>query len=204
MERGVFIVVEGLDGSGSSTQCELLKNYLTVKGMKVIVTKEPTNNLIGGLIRGVLTKDWNINPEGLQLLFSADRAHHVEKDIIPALERGTTVICDRYLFSTIAFGSLDCDLEWLRTLNKFFPSPDLVFILEVDPQECVHRIAKGRDTFELFEEEKKLHAIQENYRRLSQHYPEIMFIDGNREKEAILIDIVRRVEEYLLYKTKEA
>lgn len=200
MVRGIFIVLEGLDGSGTSTQCELLKNYLTIKGLKVLVTKEPTNNLIGGLIRGVLTKDWNISPPGLQLLFCADRAHHLEKEIIPSLEKGTIVICDRYIFSTLAFGALDCDLEWLKTLNQNFLLPDLAFVLDVDPSVSVQRMSQSRERFELFEEEQKLQRVSENYRLLVQHYPQLVLINGQREKEAVLIDIVRKVEELLATK----
>ncbi len=200
MVRGMFIVLEGLDGSGTSTQCDLLKNYLTIKGLKVLVTKEPTNNLIGGLIRGVLTKDWSINPEGLQLLFCADRAHHLEKEIIPALEKGTTVICDRYLFSTLAFGALDCDLEWLKLLNQNFLLPDLAFVLDVDPSLSVQRMSQSRERFELFEEEQKLQRVSENYKLLVQQYSQLTIINGQREKEAVLIDIVGKVEELLANK----
>ena len=197
MTKGLFIVIEGLDGSGTSTQCELLRNYLTIKGLKVIVTKEPTNNLIGGLIRGVLTKDWDISPQGLQLLFCADRAHHLEKEIMPALEKGTIVICDRYLFSTLAFGALQCDMEWLKVLNQNFLLPNLAFILDVNPSVCVQRIGSGRERFELFEEEQKLQRVSENYNFLTQHYLNMIIVNGQREKEAVLIDIVRKVEELL-------
>lgn len=197
MKRGLFIVIEGLDGSGGTTQCRLLQNYLDIKGIKSLVTKEPTNNLIGGLIRGVLTHDWSINPEGLQLLFCADRAHHLEKEIIPALEKGITVICDRYLFSTLAFGAVDCGMEWLKVLNQKFLQPDIAFILEVDPIECVKRISEGRSRMELFENKEKLVKVLANYRRLGQEFPNLIIIDGNRGQETVLKEIVKKVELYL-------
>jgi len=196
-KRGLFIVVEGLDGSGSTTQCRMLKNFLDIKGIKSIVTKEPTNNLIGGLIRGVLTGDWQINPEGLQLLFSADRAHHLEKEIVPALGRGVTVICDRYMFSTLAFGAVDCGMEWLKVLNQKFLQPDIAFFLEVKPEECIRRISAGRDKFELFENKEKLQKVLTNYKRLTEEYPNLHPINGNRSKDEILRDIVKKVELYL-------
>lgn len=199
--RGKFIVLEGIDGSGTTTQCELLKNYLSIKSRKVLLTKEPTNNLIGGLIRGVLTHDWSISPEGLQLLFCADRAHHLEKEIIPALERGMDVICDRYLFSTLAFGKINCDLEWLRQLNKHFLLPDLTIIFDIDPSECARRIAKSRIRFELFEEEEKLKKVLQNYRELAGLYPNLYLIDANRERELILQEIVQKVDKHLLKET---
>src|SRR3989338_8048368 len=97
MTTGKFLVIEGPDGSGSSTQVALIKKYLEQKGEKVLDTKEPTNNLIGGLIRGVLTGEWKLGSYGLQLLFCADRAHHLEREIMPALEKGWNFITDRYL-----------------------------------------------------------------------------------------------------------
>jgi dTMP kinase len=200
MEKGLFIAIEGLDGSGSSTQCEKLRNYMDIRGMKTIVTKEPTNNLIGGLIRGVLTHDWTISPAGLQLLFCADRAHHLEKEIMPALEQGISVICDRYMFSTLAFGAMDCELEWLKTLNKNFMIPDLTFILEVNPAECVKRIGKGRSKFELFEQEEKLRVVLENYRKISTQYPRMFRVNGENSPDTVLKELVRNVEEYITKK----
>ncbi|MBI2103114.1 dTMP kinase [Candidatus Woesearchaeota archaeon] len=194
VKRGQFIVFEGLDGSGSSTQCELLKNYLAIRGIKAVVTKEPTNNLIGGLIRGILTHDWSLNPRGLQLLFSADRAHHLEKEVVPALKSGTWVICDRYFFSTIAFGSLECDYGWLKELNKYFLQPDLTVFLQVHPQECIKRIRKGRSRFELFEEEEKLKVVMQNYLKLSREYQNFNLINGNQPKEDISREIVLIVD----------
>jgi len=111
---GKFIVFEGLDGSGSSTQASKLRDWLNRAQKELILgkpraqlTKEPTNNIIGGLIRGQLTGDWKTRPECLQLLFAADRSHHLEREIIPLLKDGVTVISDRYFFSTIAFGAAE-------------------------------------------------------------------------------------------------
>jgi len=85
--KGKFIVIEGLDGSGSSTQVVRVANFLKERNKKIHITKEPTNNLIGGLIRGQLTGDWKSSSECLQLLFAADRAHHLEKELIPLLKK---------------------------------------------------------------------------------------------------------------------
>jgi len=104
---GLLIDLEGLDGSGVSTQVSLLKKALRAKGEAAYVTKEPTDNLIGGLIRGALTKVYQLPPEALQLLFVADRSHHLAREIVPILKNGGILITDRFLWSTIAFGSLD-------------------------------------------------------------------------------------------------
>src|SRR3989338_8854070 len=105
---GKFIVLEGLDGSGQSTQAANLVDFLNAAAEKLRpgcagahLTKEPTNNLIGGLIRAQLTSEWKTKAECLQLLFAADRAHHLEKTVAPLLEKGIWVVSDRYFFSTI-------------------------------------------------------------------------------------------------------
>jgi len=109
--KGKFIVFEGLDGSGTTTQANLLFRYLKKQGKKVYLTGEPTRSLIGGLIEGQISGDWKSTPECLQLLFTADRAHHLEKGIIPLLKKGITVICTRYILSTLAYGSIDMVAE---------------------------------------------------------------------------------------------
>ena len=149
---GLFIAFEGLDGAGSSTQAEILFNNLSNSSGKALLTKEPTNNIIGGIIRGQLTRDWSSNMECLQLLFAADRSHHLEKVILPALKQKRVVISDRYFFSSIAFGSIDLDQEWLLALNEKFILPDLTFILKVSPKICARRMQETRFDLELFEE----------------------------------------------------
>lgn len=111
-----------------STQAEKLVEFLNEKRQKLkfghtgtYLTKEPTSSLIGGLIKSQLTKDWKSSPECLQLLFSADRAYHLEKEVIPLLEKGVIVISDRYFFSTLAYGALEIkDFNWLLNLQKNF------------------------------------------------------------------------------------
>lgn len=188
--RGRFIVFEGLDGSGQSTQAEMLTRSLNAH-----LTKEPTNGLIGGLIRGSLQKDWNSTPECLQLLFAADRAHHLKKEITPLLNKGVDVVCDRYLFSTIAFGSLEIDdWQYLKEINKRFMLPDVVFYLKVSPKTCIQRIKEGRNSFELFEEEKKLEKIEKGYERLAKEYDIFKVIDGERSVKDVAEEINKIVK----------
>jgi len=152
---GNFIVFEGLDGSGKSTQAELLLSYLKKKGKKAHLTSEPTRYLIGGLIKSFVTHDWKSTPECLQLLFAADRAHHLNKEIIPLLKKGVIVISDRYFLSSLAFGALEVkDGDWLFDINKKFILPDLTIILKVKPKTCVQRMAKEKFSLTLFEKEK--------------------------------------------------
>jgi dTMP kinase len=192
--RGKFIVFEGLDGSGSSTQTALLADYLRLSGKRVVVTKEPTNNIIGGLIRGQLSSDWKSSPDCLQLLFAADRMHHLEKEVLPALEKGNIVICDRYVLSSLAFGGLDCNLHWLKKLNEKFLVPHLTILLKVSPAACIARVKAARFSLELFEDEKKMSSVWQNYEQLAKDYPNVHIIDGEKSEKDVLKEIIKKLE----------
>jgi dTMP kinase len=195
----MFIAFEGLDGSGSSTQARLLVERLERKGRPALVTKEPTgSNPVGRLIREALQHRFEVSPEGLQLLFSADRAEHLRTEILPALKEGMIVVTDRYLFSTIAFGSYGVpDMEWLKQLNRLFPLPDLTFLFKLDPEECIRRI-QGRGTeFELFEKAEKLKVIWKNYDVLRHDYPHFHLIDASKGIGEISDEIWKVVESKL-------
>ncbi|MEK7096590.1 MAG: dTMP kinase [Patescibacteria group bacterium] len=188
---GLFIAFEGLDGSGSSTQVDLLVKALNNLGYFAFGTKEPTNNLIGGLIRGALTHDWKASPECLQLLFAADRAHHLQREVIPNLEKGNIVITDRYLFSTIAYGSIDMPRNWLLKLNERFILPDITFYIRLTPRECLRRIGKSRHQFELFEEMEKLKKVKSMYLTMSRRKNlNIMPINGFQTIDQIAEEIL--------------
>ncbi len=185
---GKFIVLEGLDGSGQSTQGKKLVDFLNSSKHKfrfglpgAHLTKEPTNNLIGGLIRGQLTHNWKSTAECLQLLFAADRAHHLEKEVIPLLKKGIWVISDRYFFSTIAYGSLEIsDWQWLKIINKPFLLPDLSLFLKVSSSVCVERMSKARFGMELFEKEQILRKVWQGYARLAKEFSNVHMINGEQ------------------------
>lgn len=194
---GKFIAFEGLDGSGSTTQASKLRDFLNESQKKLVLgrssahlTKEPTNNIIGGLIRGQLTGDWKTQPECLQLLFSADRAHHLEKEIVPLLKDGVHVITDRYFLSTVAYGASEIeDMDWLIGINKLFISPDLTFLLKVSPKICLDRIKKGRFHIELFEKEEALTRVWQNYEKLAGIFKNVYIINGERPIEDVFEEI---------------
>ena len=197
MKRGLFITLDGPDGSGQSTQTELLASWFERKGHRIFVTKEPTNSLIGGVIRVILKKEWKVDMKTLQLLFTADRAHHLQTEINPLLNKGVNVISDRYILSTLAFGSLEEDLEWLKQINSRFPQPDLTLILNVPGKVCAERIAKSRFGFEFFESAEKLELIRKNYLKLKDFHKNTYVIKGDeKSKEEIHEEIAGIVEEY--------
>jgi len=194
--KGKFIVFEGLDGSGQSTQAQLLKDYLEKdKKVSVVLTKEPTNEPpIGVLIHQILKKEISVSPAALQLLFCADRSEHLEKVIKPALKKNTYVISDRYFYSTIAYGSLDLDIDWLIEINKPFLIPDIVFLLKVRPRVCLERINKSRDKREFFEESEKLKKVWQTYEILSQKFSNIKIIDGEKNIEEVFEEIKSKID----------
>jgi len=198
-KKGLFIVFEGIDGSGTTTQADKIGEYLNSQGIPTHLTSEPTNSLIGGLIRSSLKKHWSISPEGLQLLFAADRAHHLETEIIPILEKGKVVITDRYYFSSIAYGSVGVfDKEWLFDINKLFIKPDLVIYISVSVESAMQRIKKGRHTqVELFEQKEKLASVIARYESLAKEFDYFVIIDGEGSREKVTKDILNALKDKL-------
>lgn len=199
MKKGKFIVFEGLDGAGQGTQIALLEKYLKSKKKKIYVTSEPTQNLIGGLIRSLLRRHWSLGNTGIQLLYSADRAHHLEVEIEPIREKGHHVISGRYFFSTIAFGSLTNDVKWLKAISEKFPNPDVTIFLKVSPKECIRRINSGRPLKEFFEKEKMLQKVYKTYLSLVKDtaYKNVYVVDGERSVEEIALDIQKIIDKHI-------
>lgn len=194
--KGVFIAIEGLDGSGASTQVDRIKQYFKSQKKPAYFTAEPTTDIIGGIIRACLSGEWKMdNPEALQLMFASDRANHLTKEIIPQLEKGRAVITDRYFLSSIAYGSLDItDTEWLSQINSQFILPDLTILLKVSVDVCVKRIKKARTGIELFDNKNKLNKVWQTYLSISKKYPNIVIIDGEKEEDEVFNDIKEILE----------
>jgi len=195
---GLFIVFEGIDGAGLTTQANLLEKYLRGKGFNTFLTKEPTNSLIGGLVRACLRGEWRTSARALQLLFTADRAHHLEYEVIPALSSGKTVICDRYMFSTIAYGSIELEYEWLKQLNSSFPIPDLTLIIDVKPETSIRRIGSSRVGYELFEDLGRLEKVRRTYIELIvRDFRNIHVLNGEGSIDEVHGEIKKVVDKYI-------
>lgn len=198
---GFFIDIEGLDGSGATTQVNLLKDKIKSDKLNVFTTKEPTDNVIGGLIRGALTGVYRLPAPALQLLFVADRHHHLERQITPILQNHNILLTDRYLWSTIAFGSVDLSREWLIKLHYYCFLPDLSFFLRVSPKTSLARIKADRFDVELFEEEKKMWKVWDSYEWLVKKFPkEIKIIDAEQPSSKVAEEIFKEVERHPKYK----
>lgn len=156
---GRFIVLEGIDGSGTTTQGQALVMALRQAGAEALFTHEPSSGPYGKQLRQLLaggeadpSRAWDC----LALLFAADRLDHVAREIEPALRRGSTVICDRYDLSTLAYQSAtapeaESALPWLRAINARAPRPHLTIVLDVDPDVAERRRAARGGPEELFE-----------------------------------------------------
>lgn len=161
---GRFVVFEGIDGSGLSTQAALLHRYLeeTLR-VPAYLTKEPTDGPAGAQVRLRLRGRLAIDAATLALLFAADRLDHLATEVIPRLEGGVQVISDRYYLSSLAYQTLDLDLDWLRAINRLCRQPDLTIFLDVPVDVCMARLRRQRWRLELYETAEKLRQVRENY-----------------------------------------
>jgi dTMP kinase len=143
-----FIVIEGLDGSGKSTQCHLLEQEFTRRGLPVLATRQPTSTKIGELIRDALHKVFPVENDTIALLFAADRVQHYHSVILPALESGTHVICDRYFYSNLVYqGNTREEYARVAQYNQLVMAarlPSHIFFLDALPMDCIARLEATR------------------------------------------------------------
>lgn len=202
-KRGLFIVIEGVDGSGKSTQASLLAKYLRSLGRRVHHTAEPTESGLGGMVRDGLGGEHPRTTEELAAMFLADRvAHNVspKSGIKQYLESGTDVVCDRYYYSSLAYQGVDGDLKWVADMNLNSPvieKPDICVFIDLDPKKCMEHIRAGRSHFEIYEENSA--AIAETRRRYGIVFDmlagrdNIVTVDGSRTPEEVSADVIAAV-----------
>lgn len=171
--RGRFIVFEGIDGSGTTTQVSRLGQRLSEAGVNVELSKEPSNGPLGAALRQVIDGRVHLDPTSLALAFAADRADHLFNEyngVVSLVEAGNWVICDRYVLSSLAYQpSEKVDQRWLEEVNSFAIEPDMTVFLDADPQTCLERISARSSTSELFHHGDHLTRALKNYHRVISH-----------------------------------
>lgn len=184
-DTGNFIVLDGPDGSGTTTHSRLLADAARSMGRDVLLTAEPTGAAIGKWIRAYLDKGEGLPPDALQLLFCADRAAHLANVIEPALAAGKVVICDRYVSSTIAYGeAMGLDPAWLVDVNKKFIRPNALLFLLAPVDVCATRLGhrSALDQLEGRDLQERVHA---SYARMAREDDRIVTIDTSGPQEEV-------------------
>ena len=209
---GLYIAIEGIDGSGKTTQAKLLTDFFKEKKHPVVFTHEPTRKgLIGKLIHSVLQAKMNIPSVALQYLFCADRAVHQEQVIVPSLEEGKIVVSDRCFWSAIAYGIADRKSENVANTAEIFTVaqsvlsmyhqfmlPDITFFMDIPLNAAIHRLGDMNKGKEIYEKSDMLHRIKKGYDWMLKEFPkEFVMINGTKSVEEIQIEIRKLVGEKL-------
>lgn len=200
MSTKKFIVIEGIDASGKSTQAELLQTHLTSLGGKAVISSEPSSGIIGNLIRQTLkkriffTSDQNLFDEQMAYLFAADRHDHLYNDIdgvYKLIEADFDVISTRYYFSSLAYNCQTPEqFEFIARLNHKFPAPDIAIYLDIPVEISLERL-KGRSLHEIYETRDKLTQVKTNYQKIFADYVDkLLIIDGTKDPQSIQEEII--------------
>jgi dTMP kinase len=192
--KGVFICVEGLDGSGKTTQAQILTERLSNE-YSVVYTAEPSRGKTGTFIRECCLYEEKRLPTVVEaLLFAADRVEHVENEIKPALAEGEVVICDRYLYSSLAYqGSAGLNLSWIKKINSYALKPDFAVFIDVPPERVLERLQRKKSVMETLEIQRKVREVYMKF--VSQG--ELLLVDGDKPKEEVADMLLSKVQVFL-------
>jgi dTMP kinase len=210
MIEGNFIVLEGVDGAGTTTHTGILANKLKGRGLPVHTTREPSDGPVGMLLRQILTG--RVIVPGIQgvrppswttmaLLFAADRTDHCEAEIMPNLMDGVTIISDRYDYSSVAYqsttgGGEAAAVEWVKALNSHARRPDLTIVLDVPPEVAAHRRLSRTAGREMYDDGELQETLARFYSDIEKHFPRdtVVHVDANRPIEEVAADIEHHVK----------
>lgn len=200
--RGKFIVFEGTDGSGKSTQVKYLSRYLEGNGIPCYVTREPTDSPFGGLLRSCLNGRVETDEHTIAAMFAADRLDHIfnrANGILKKLEEGTTVLCDRFYLSSFAYNGGMVDTEWVISLNEPVRKvlrPDLTIFIDLPTEEGMRRVNRRGETdrYETFERQRK---IREKYFELFERFKDenVRIVRSETDKDGTQAHIRRIIKE---------
>jgi dTMP kinase len=197
-----LIVIEGLDGAGTTTQVKRLVEHVRAKGGKAHATREPSDGPVGRLIREMLTGDHAIPGQKLSqstfgLLFAADRLDHMQREVEPKLAAGELVVSDRWYHSSLAYQGTGAERDWIAMLNARARKPDLTIFLEVRPEVAAHRRAAAGRVQELFEDLRMQEEVAAGYKatiaELTAQGERIEVIDGEASPDVVFAAITKLV-----------
>jgi dTMP kinase len=202
--RPVFVVLEGIDGSGTTTQLSRLVARLTARGRRAVATREPSTGPVGQLLRQMLAGQHRapdgsaVDGRAMALLFAADRRDHLCREIEPALAAGSDVVSDRYLLSSLAYQAEEAERDWVAGLARDVRRPDLTLLLDVPvPVAAARRRAAGRET-ERYDADAVQERVAGHYRRLAAADPEgVRVVDGSGSIEQVAAAVAYAVDEAL-------
>ena len=195
--RGRFIVLEGIYGSGTTTQLDRAVSFVQSLGFPAVATQEPSRGPIGRLLReallGHLTMPDGSRMEGrtMALLFAADRRDHLQREIEPYLAAGTTVISDRYLLSSLAYQAEEADRDWVSLLARGVPRPDITVLLDLPIEVAARRREAAGRTVERYDANSYLAKVAANYRELAKQDPAVVVLDGALGKDEVTAALFR-------------
>ena len=189
-KKGVFIVIEGLDGSGKTTQANILANKLS-ENYHVLCTAEPSQGKIGTFIRdSCLYEEKRLPLEAEALLFAADRIEHMQNEIAPALAQDKIVICDRYIYSSLAYqGNTGLSLDWIKTINARALEPDFSIFIDVSPERVLERLQRKKSVMETLETQQKVREIYMKFVKKG----ELILINGDKPKHRVFDELYSKV-----------
>lgn len=185
-----FIVFEGIDGAGTSTQ---IKKICEKNPQKFFQTAEPTSLETGKFLRRMLGGEFSVDEKTNSFLFAADRAEHLygKNGIIEQINNGKTVISDRYLFSSLAYQSISCGEELPKLLNSTFPLPEILFFFEIDPEISLKRVDSRNEKKEIYEKIETQKKIALEYEKIISEYEN----NPSCTMKIIRIDATKSIEE---------
>ncbi|MDD2495585.1 MAG: dTMP kinase [Tissierellia bacterium] len=200
--KGLFIVIEGPDGSGKSTMAKMIGDYFQSKGKEIEFTREPGGTAISEKIREIILDKNNIEMDYKTeaLLYAAARAQHVNEKIIPCLKSGKIVISERFVYSSLVYQGIGRKLgiNEIKTINDFATSglqPDLVLFFDINPKKALQRKLGINGGDRLENENISFHnLVYEGYRKIIEYYPNIIIIDASRSIEEIFLDVKNIIE----------
>ena len=194
-KKGIFICIEGLDGSGKTTHTHRLVQNLQTKGFNAIYTTEPSRGDLGKFIRGTILEGKKRVPRVVEaVLFAVDRVEHFEKDVKPALAEGKVVVSDRCVYSSLTYqGAAGLDLEWIGAINSSALPPDLALYIDVSPDVVVKRIRRKKSVMERLETQRKVGEVYMKFVDDGKLVP----IDGDRKKGEVEQNILDAVLDFL-------